>query len=573
MAEVTAPGLRLWDDNPSLIDLLGFDAVVNPIMEAIETEHLDPVTIGVQSPWGGGKSTVINLLDDRMYDDLAYVVIRTDPWQYDNHNDVRGILIAEILDALRTRFDTDGEIKKCIGELLGRISWSRVALAVGKGAAGLGWSRKELYEAFTPRKRHEPESMTGFKQAFAELMELLPEQTRRVVVLIDDLDRCLPPAVLGTLEAIKLFLAVPKMVFVLAADQDLIRDAVSAHLAGTNRSQSFANRYLEKIVQLPISLPRLSEEEAETYIALLLAAREAPDEEAFDALAAHAAARRNENRWPLLAGFPDGQWSPSQDAMRLARQLREGLSADRLSSPRQIKRFLNAYGVRSSIAGSRGVNVPPPVMVKMLLLEDRHRPAFDRLAAWPVSERPTHLAVWEQWARGEVEKPPDGIDVDTKEWARAEPLLAEFDLTPYLRLAAGLVNTALGGTVSDEIIELVGDLLSDSEPVRMAALVNANGLPATEQAAALTLLLESGMRAEDPNWMWVSAVRWAKQNPALTGTVRDAVRQNLHRLTVATPSELAASHVPLLVALVSEIAGATGLPEGVPEAAQIELDA
>lgn len=44
------PGLRLWDDNPSLIDLLGFDAVVNPILESIETPHLDPVTIGVQSP-------------------------------------------------------------------------------------------------------------------------------------------------------------------------------------------------------------------------------------------------------------------------------------------------------------------------------------------------------------------------------------------------------------------------------------------------------------------------------------------------------------------------------------------
>ena len=34
---VDSPGLRLWDDNPTLTDLLGFDAVITPIMEAVET--------------------------------------------------------------------------------------------------------------------------------------------------------------------------------------------------------------------------------------------------------------------------------------------------------------------------------------------------------------------------------------------------------------------------------------------------------------------------------------------------------------------------------------------------------
>jgi len=359
VSEVNTPGLRLWDDNPSIIDLLGFDAVVDPILEAIGTPHLDPVTIGVQSPWGGGKSTVINLVFGELFEDPAYVVIRSDPWQYDNHDDVRGILIAEILNALRERFDSDGALGNRVEELLGRIAWSRVALAVGKGMVGLGWSPADLAKALTPRKRSEPETMSGFKEAFSELLDLLPKEVQRVVVLIDDLDRCLPPAVMGTLEAIKLFLAVPKMVFVLAADQELIRDAVAAHLAGTNRSESFAHRYLEKIVQLPISLPRLSEEEAETYIALLLAEREAPDEDAFDAVADHAAARRNANTWPLLSEWPDGLWRPSDEVLHLARQLRDGLAADKLSSPRQIKRFLNAYGVRAVVAASRGV--PPRV--------------------------------------------------------------------------------------------------------------------------------------------------------------------------------------------------------------------
>lgn len=37
--------LRLWDDNPTSTDLLGFDAVVAPILEALRTADLDPLTV------------------------------------------------------------------------------------------------------------------------------------------------------------------------------------------------------------------------------------------------------------------------------------------------------------------------------------------------------------------------------------------------------------------------------------------------------------------------------------------------------------------------------------------------
>lgn len=132
-ASSTWPGvIRLWDDNPSKIDLLGFDAVVRPILDAISTPGLDPLTIGVQSPWGGGKSTLLNLISKSLSVDKTFLVIRTEPWQYDNHDDVRGTLIAEILDEIRTRFDSEADVTDRVAELLKRISWSRVGLAVGK---------------------------------------------------------------------------------------------------------------------------------------------------------------------------------------------------------------------------------------------------------------------------------------------------------------------------------------------------------------------------------------------------------------------------------------------------------
>ncbi len=56
----------------------------------------------------------------------------------------------------------------------------------------------------------------------------------------------------------KLFLSVERMVFVIAADQEMVRDAIAVSLGASSRSERFAKRYLDKIVQLPVSLPRLA---------------------------------------------------------------------------------------------------------------------------------------------------------------------------------------------------------------------------------------------------------------------------------------------------------------------------
>ncbi len=60
--------LRLWDDNPTDIDMLGFDAVVETVVAAVCSADFDPVTIAIQSSWGGGKSTALKLIDSRLKD-------------------------------------------------------------------------------------------------------------------------------------------------------------------------------------------------------------------------------------------------------------------------------------------------------------------------------------------------------------------------------------------------------------------------------------------------------------------------------------------------------------------------
>lgn len=567
------PMLRLWDDNPSLVDLLGFDAVVHPIVEAVGTRGVDPIAIGVHSPWGGGKSTVLNLLQTRLDAADSYVVIRTDPWQYDNHDDVRGSLIAEVLDQLGASFDSDATVKTRISELITRISWTRVGLALGKGAVAMQWNSKELIDAFTPRGRSDDRSMAGFKDAFDVLIKGLPN-IDRVVVLVDDLDRCLPPAVMATLEGIKLFLAVPKMVFVIAADQEMVRESIAASLGESNRSGAFATRYLEKIVQLPVTLPRLATTDAEAYIGLLLAEAEGSTKSQLDALAEHCSVRRKQGLSPLLGELGTLSGKPSRATLDLSAQLAEGLSSDRLANPRQIKRFLNAFGVRSMVVGSRGVTIAPSVLMKMLLLEDLHRAAFEVLAATAKPERRGLMEAWESWARGDDHANiPDKITAETRHWASSDPSLAGLDLSLYLDLAASLLNVRAGDDTSDAVVRLVGELLGNSSAGRDAALVKLGRLSESEQRAAMEFTLGQGRRLDDLDVMFEMTVQWADKMPGLVELVVESASELLHRLTTGTVVNMnGAEQTALYQPIIQRLATEPGVDQMVAVAAKIEIE-
>lgn len=576
---VTSPRIRLWDDNPSSLDFLGFDAVVDPIVSAVREHHIHPLTLSVQSPWGGGKSTILKLIEAAFKGDRTCFVVSTNPWAYDDQDDVKGALISEILHGIQSQI-TDEGVKESVAnkakELLGRISWSRAAVAIAKGALTFQVDPQEIADIFRPKDPAGPDSMAGFNGAYKELLALIPD-VQRVVVLVDDLDRCLPDAVTATLEAIKLFLSTEKMVFVLAADQDMVRDAISVSLDGARRGDVFAKRYLEKIVQLPITLPRLSAADAEAYIGLLIAGR-SMDAGQLRALADHVRTRRNANQAPLLHDLGALPATPNPEDLSLATQLAEGLSADRRSNPRQIKRFLNAFGVRESIARARGVTVAPAVMIKMLLLEELYRSSFNTLAGVSAQARKDLLMRWESWANpaGDEEAAalPEGIDEATREWAASSPALREEDLDPYISLAASLINVSMGAQVSDDVLDLINALLGESEAARNVAADTLFERGQDEQLAALDVLITASKRTEDAEAVVRAAVLWVGKNNALDDAAATAIAAHCWgtRLTPGAIVELASSGRPALIALVRRAAADATLHPSTLQTARDEVE-
>ena len=282
---VTDKPIQLWSDEPSPIDLLAFNAVAETAVDAVLDDALDPVALGVSGPWGSGKSTVLKLIEAELASrhetgaEERILVVKTDPWRYDPDVGAKATLILEVLNALTaelgTRADVTDEIQGALKKLAKRVNWVKAVKLAARSSITLQLPAiddlSSLVNEDDPDGEPAPRNLDEFRQDFARLLS--DEQLShvpRVVVLVDDLDRCLPDTIVDTLETMRLFLSVRKMSFVIAADEDRVADALRERYPANNEpdrdAEEPARLYLHKIVQTTLRLPALSRFDTEAYL-------------------------------------------------------------------------------------------------------------------------------------------------------------------------------------------------------------------------------------------------------------------------------------------------------------------
>ena len=114
------------------------------------------------------------------------------------------------------------------------------------------------------KKTTPPKEIQALRDSFEETLSAMGVT---LVVLIDDLDRCLPETTISTLEAIRLFLFLKNTAFVIAADDAMIKHAVRQHFKGVD--DDLVTNYFDKLIQLPIRVPPLGTQEVRAYMMLL----------------------------------------------------------------------------------------------------------------------------------------------------------------------------------------------------------------------------------------------------------------------------------------------------------------
>lgn len=222
------------------------------------------------------------------------------PWLYQGQDDAKAALMEEISRILMENAKENESALEKITTFASRVNWLRVgrlgaeigasmlvggpvgALLTGgaallrgisdggltpeeangaeEGIQKLGAGAKGLMKP--AKKETPPQLIHALRTSFEEILKDLDVT---LVVFVDDLDRCLPPTVIGTLEAMRLFLFMKRTAFVIAADDRMIKEAVRLHFQGARLDDDLVVNYFDKLIQVPLRVPPLGVNEVRAY--------------------------------------------------------------------------------------------------------------------------------------------------------------------------------------------------------------------------------------------------------------------------------------------------------------------
>lgn len=553
-------GLVMWSDNETTIDLIGFKVHSDLILDVVTNPKLLPVVLGVFGDWGGGKSSIMRMLEQSLeadkYKDV--VCLYFNGWTFEGYEDAKTALISSILVELGEHKDFGEKAKDGVIALLKRVKWMEVAklsikhvgvpLALGALTGGVGAipailgslipspsvesSEKEKIEPQTKNTiapvnwldlikadTSKPDllEVRKFREDFGKLLD--KTGIKSLVILIDDLDRCLPPRIIETLEAIKLFVSVPKTAFVIGADPRIVRHAIATRYVARQIKEEDVTKeeeydlvkdYLEKLIQIPYHLPRLSPAEIETYINLL-ACQKYLNEEQFSSVLKHWQTQRSSNFYAayrydaiknaLGTGINNELerqliWSNS-----VAQAITEGLKGN----PRQVKRMLNAMLLRKKLAEVAKLPIRDDILAKLMVLEYTNLNLFKQLNNWQTSEKgfPIKLKQLEDAIREDIEVSDDTLKEwqkpAVKTWIKLHPPISDIDLRDYFWLARDKTDSLLADVkmVAPIVRRIFNQLVGDNEGEQHIGARETVKLNTAEQETLLELLIQHIERHPD----------------------------------------------------------------------------
>lgn len=566
----------MWSDKESDSDYLNFGEVSQLAVDILTSTDMLPVSLGVFGNWGAGKSSLLRLIERDLKQDEGegegegdWLVIKFDAWLYQGYDDARAALLEVIARELDEAARDDEGLKKKTKRLLSRVNGFRVLGLLAEGAAlafgvptggmlarGIGALSKmsdgiqdeDEYQEISKTAKDAKEEAEGlvkpkpeaspprqieaFRQEYGEVLQ---ELGKPVIVIIDNLDRCLPANAIHTLEAIRLFLFLHNTAFVIAADEEMIRAAVADYFKGASDRHQID--YLDKLIQVPIRVPKSGVREIRSYLFMLHATEQRIEKEQLETLRAglEKSLQQSWRQDPIpreealkLTGEPeDGDLARAFDlADRIAPILANSPSIH--GNPRIVKRLLNVVKMRSNVAHRRNIPLDEGVITKLVIFE-RCAGAEATAALYRLIDaeagKPVILQELEEMTSEDLPaKSPDSWarNPTTKEfileWAQLEPSLKDMDLRAavYLSRETLPIGVYVAGLSPKgrEALETLVRVRNISSPNGGTA---AKGIPLEEQIPVMEGIIDHLRQVSD--WRqqpigFAGACLLAQQSPA-----------------------------------------------------------
>lgn len=526
----------ILSDNETKVDMLNNKAIAKTVVELINESKEKPISIGIHGDWGAGKSSVLEMVEEEFKSNEKIECIKFNGWKHQGFEDAKIALMSAIVSELIKKRSLSSKCGDAVKKIWKNINWLNVAKGAGSlaltattGIPPIGLltnildtlkgnfadsekinsTIENVGQYLNDSKVFEDTSTTKEFAEFQESFSALLEESKidKLVILIDDLDRCLPEVTIQTLEAIRLFMFSNSTAFVIAADESMIEYAVKKHFPeafDNNLSKEFSKRYLEKLIQVPFRLPALGEVESEMYISLLLiGSRLSENDELFTKLLDTSIEKMKKpwkNQGLAISDLHEilaDRYGEVGNEIVVANQIYPILAKDTSGNPRKIKRFINMLLLRYKIAEARGFGdeIELPVLAKIMLIEYFMSEVYQQIAmetsengkCKPLNELEKYLRgeCGESKASAKESENKDAKDTKTvkkidirdalsekcKEWlaneslcnwANSDPLLGNVDLRPYYFASKEKQDYFFNQVKSEKLRFIIDGLMSSS---------------------------------------------------------------------------------------------------------------
>lgn len=202
--------------------------------------------------WGSGKTTMFDYLERNIGDE--YKVFLFEAWKFEKDNNLAYSLVDFMID------ESDSKSEKFFKDF-GNASYTFLkgfAKSISVSVPGITFSPKDAIDDVEKEAQNEKYNFSFYRsqKKFIELFEEFEtkiSKKKKILILIDDLDRCEPDNVLNLLSAIKLFFTYgKKSVFLCGIDKNAVKGAVKVRYGDIIKSEE----YLEKIFDFTFNMPK-----------------------------------------------------------------------------------------------------------------------------------------------------------------------------------------------------------------------------------------------------------------------------------------------------------------------------
>lgn len=540
----------MWSDKESSEDYLNFGEVSQLAVDVLTTNDMLPVSIGVFGNWGAGKSSLLKLIEQKLeQDEKDWIVINFDSWLYQGYDDARASLLEIIATSLTKAAEGNSSLIEKTKKLLSRVNCFRVMGLLAEGIAlytriptggflyrGINSFKKIITNGIQSQEEYKdlsdtvkegkdiannlirpeatkspPQQIDEFRKEYGNILE---ELGKPLVVVIDNLDRCLPVNAIHTLEAIRLFLFLTNTAFIIAADEDMIRSSVADYFKGA--SQRHQIDYLDKLIQVPIRVPKAGVREIRSYLFMLYAIEYGLKSEKLTNL-------RNSLETALQQSWKDEPIT-RQDALKITGESEDSslalafARADRIApilanspiihgNPRIVKRLLNVVKMRSQVAKRRKMPLDEAIITKLVIFERcvGVDGTADLYYLIDIEQGMPQILSQLEKSGGKIpdDAPKTWTDNPTtkdfiSQWAQLEPLLSGIDLRSAIYLSRETMPIGayvMGLSPSGrEILNALIDAKNTSSPSIMPLLEK---LPQEEQVPVMEGLISQLRQISD----------------------------------------------------------------------------